>query len=707
MSLFRQGQLSTYDPDLTTSDAFPIKRSYDSFADHSLELADHINHYFDACIKIEQKLPSILGTNFYGYYPLGPADAAAGTTTVVDSTQLLFATQASGFVLQYAGQEFTMVVPGLFGANPFQDPSFSFAVRADIVDSAAAGVFANTRQTSTSAWNSLLSYGGLVCSARPVSGGLGGNYIVRVSPLSTLSLGSKTRIENLQASDPSTVFYPFVGANAWSAYALKGFRTSIFSTRPFVAVVAAKWASGYGFSSAGSDCLALSSAYSERIKDSAGNWAVISSSRSGVAALEGAISENHYVDFRISGFAAEKAFPGAAFMLAGPAVRAQGSADDATFYALVLGDATGTQDSTGVATPQNEGAPVTGYLAKFRGVDLRGSIAGTKTLYSTFASVPGSSSVLPKMQALTASTVLSYNTVANEFAYRLAASGSVLTLSRVVSGVLMPIASYADAAPIRNGSPGFFSYGRAVSSTSTTKANRWLFLDGLRFGELGTGASLSISLRAFYLKNGSGPFGPNTSWSAPVVSGTVVRWNDPLNVAVRGWDVGLPWQLGNNNKLEPYAGGVLAKMDWDPDGYHRLDFSVLARVPSGLDFSTGRWAAKFTVKMDRGNYLSTDVFPGGYSVFEFGLSDSATATVRSAEGVKAPGKILYARVPIENVAYSAFDSRTNWPRQADVSLVLDGFDTFRANPRTIYVKGAILTDGLDGVHISDITFAPL
>ena len=385
-------------------------------------------------------------------------------------------------------------------------------------------------------------------------------------------------------------------------------------------------------------------------------------------------SDDHYISFRLGGFLANQAFYLQPFGFMGPCLRAYGS---------TLSDF-------------NETAPRTCYLARFNHVNL----ASTVNALTQVSTGTGTTSLLPGMTVLSAPITLLYTSASGDALYKFNVSGSVISLQQSITGAAFgTVLTYTDSSTgaIASGSPGFFSLAKPMAGG--TGVNRWLLLDSIQYSTAGGFTSTAVKISTLYLKSGnnSSIHGDTvvTVTTPPSGSSTTLTWNDPTSSVVLGDKIGLPFAFGHKPpQIQPNRLGII--LDWDPNGYHILDYSALLRLASTHNFSASNLYLTFTVQTMRNNFLAAD-FPNGYSRFEVGLSNSVTTTVRDS-GNNDAAKIGFTKIKKEYVTF-AQDNKSAVVR---VPLSLIG-SVFKSAVRTVYVKGAIRSNGLDGIWISDLT----
>lgn len=748
MSLYRQGQLSTYNPETSATDSFAIKKNYATLEIDSLESSDHFNHYFDACIKIEKQLPKFLGTNIKAFYPLTPSEISSSVFKQVEGNQILLATQVTSGTMLGNGQEFSVTVPEIFGVNPFRDNSFSLSVRADEFNYTAEGVFANKNPNSADVWNTLSNQNHFVCSVQPATGLAGRTFTVKVSAVGRTPLpGSQISFsEHFTDTTLGAATLPIVGG---TDYALTPTSTGMFPKRlsssrynidyygvsggfvypnnpeqtPFAVAVKNGVLGGFSLINTADDRVLALTSYTTaaRYEPTMGGYLYGAASRSGILyGVEGLDKpDDQFVQFRLCGFASESPFLGRNFGCMGPAVRMLGPANNTSFYGLVLGEAAGVLATSTSGTPVNETAPRTAYLAKFKNVNLSTVLDETVTLKGTVGSAPYVSTTVSGATVLTGTSTLVFSASDMSVSYRLAASGNTIILQQeAASGLFTNLLTYTDTDTLPNGYPGFFSVGKSVPQNLATKTNRWLLFDSIKMGDLATGATLPVQIRTFFSKTGlASSYNVFSSYNTteniidtnitPTASGVVLRWNDTQNHVYRGCDVTpqLPWflSLGGSSRAIPEPGSLLLQLttyQFSAWNIPVVPISVLLVAPSGYNIASGNYVAKFRITTGDASGFYTNV--NGQDLrtkFEFGISDSQTAVVRSSS--YESNKIQYINVPLSQMTFSSQTLGT--PQVVDFVIPMNQFNiTPRLNACTFYIKGEMLLRGTQNIHISDI-----
>lgn len=748
MSLYRQGQLSTYDPATSAIDSFSIKRNYATFDAASLEISDHFNHYFDACIKIEKNLPKFLGTNIKAFYPLTTAEKTSQVFKQVEGNQLFMAHSVTDVTLTSNGQEFSLTTPAIFGAAPFKDTSFAVSVRVDEADSTAEGAFANINPSSSELWNTLSNQNHYLAAVVPASGLEGRTFSVKVSTLGRTILpgGLISFSENLEEGLLGAAYMPIVGGTDFSLtpsstglfpkhlssnryqldyYGIAG--GSVYPNNPTQVpfIVAAKNSIYGGFSvlnSPDNRVVGLSSfTTAARFDSSTGGYLFGAAARSGIAyGIDGLDNPtDQFISFRLCGFASDNPFYGRNFGCVGPAVRISGLANNANFYALVLGDAPGSLTTSTSGNPLNETGPRTAYLAKFKNVNLSNSLAETVLMRGTTGTAPYVSTAVSGVTILSATTTLVYSASDLSYLYRLAASGNTIILQQEgASGLFTNVLTYTDSDTITQGYPGFFSVGKEQAQDNLVKPNRWLFLDSIKMGNLSTGSTLPLKLKAFYTRTGlPSSYNVFTNYTSsetiidpsttPTASGAVLRWNDNANSVYRGCDTVplLPWGFGFiGTRAVPEPGALFLNLGqssaWSPNIH---EFSALLVAPSGFNIANGDYVAKFRITTGSYSGFYTNYNNDLRTKFEFGISDSSTARSRSESYEE--NKIQYIKVPLSNITFSS--QTLGAPKTVDFVIPMNVFDTtMRHDAITFYIKGEMQSTGGEGVRISDILIGP-
>lgn len=747
MSLYRRGQLSTYSPETSTIDSFAIKKNYTSLEIDSLESSDHFNHYFDACIQIEKQLPKFLGTNIKAFYPLTSDEINSSVFKQVEGNQILLTTQVTSGTMVGNGQEFSVTIPDIFGSNPFRDNSFSLSVRADEFNYGAEGVFANKNPNSSDVWNTLSNQNHFVCSVQPSSGLGGRTFTVKVSAVGRTPLpGSQVSFsERFSEATLSSSTLPIVGGKDFS---LTPTSTGIFPRRlsssrytidyygvsggfvypnnpdqtPFAVAVKNIPLGGFSLLSTPDDrVLALTSnTTAARYETTMGGYLYGIAARSGILyGVEGLDRpDDQFVQFRLCGFAADSPFFGRNFGCFGPAVRMNGPANNASFYGLVFGEAAGTLTTSTSGLPADETAPRIAYLAKFKNVNLSQVLDETVTLKGS-GTAPYVSTTVSGATILTGTSTLVFSASDMSVSYRLAASGNTIILQQeAASGLFTNLLTYTDTNTVSNGYPGFFSVGKSVPQTASTKSNRWLLFDSLKMGDLATGATIPIQIRSFFSKTGMASsynifssFTTNETIiddnTTPTASGVVLRWNDTQNHVYRGCDVNpsLPWflGLGGSSRAIPEPGSLLLQLtsyQFNAWNIPIVPISVLLVAPSGYNIANGNYVAKFRITTGDASGFYTNI--NGQDLrtkFEFGISDSPTAVVRSSS--YESNKIQYINVPLSQMTFSS--QTLGSPQVVDFVIPMNQFNiTPRFNACTFYIKGEMLLRGTQNIHISDI-----
>jgi hypothetical protein len=739
MSLYRLGQLSTFNPESSQLDNFVIKTPVTSLNTTSIELADHFNHYFDAVIKTEELLPSYLGTNIKSFLPV--SSWLTKTINLIPENQISISKISSGYSLTSNGQEFDLTVPTSFGTDPFKDPSFSISIQIADTESGVEGVYSNKNPLSYSVWNTLSKKNTLFYALKPPSSLAGSSYKIKIMSIGTgLNPGDLVNLyELLNDIDISGSYEAYFGNSVLGGsplaaqvyplnqtkYKLQSFVVSgsdvDSSNRQHPFVICTDWKDflnyGYGFNSSTSNFIVgLSSFSTSHYYDTnTSSYVKESKSRAGLLKLNQFFNNDinlldQYTQFRVCGFQANSTFYNKPFSCVGPAVRISGEATSANFYGLVMGDALGTVTSSG--TPLLDNAPITVYLAKFNNFDLSKSLSEDTRLIDNNVTLPRAGN-LTGITILSNPIVLSYTNGVDSNTYRLTASGNVISLQGASSGsVFSSIYNAIDTTPLTEGVPGFFSIARQLNQDITFNPSRWLFLDGLKYGSLTPGPAINFNINAFYLKTGvASNFIPKLSFegsdfSSVPLSGYVWSWST-ANSFYSGNQVtpNLPWEFNSNTKPFLDKGNLVLKMNYDPTGYRDLDFSCLMRNNS-VDLSSGDWVVSFRISMLGGNYLSTTIDSNSFTNYEFGVSSSASGVIKTLNYI--PDQIQYKKVPLSQIRFSSYGGDRNRPRSADFTIPLDNFNTsILSNLKTIYIKGEIVSDGSDGVKISDIQFTPI
>jgi hypothetical protein len=134
MPLFRDGSLSTFSGAL---DQFVIKTPYNTGGTSpatSLVKAEHINHYFDACIRIQQYLKTKLGKNLAtldNSTQKAPNGYTYGSAKLAYTSHTMTMSSASTLTIT----EQVLNVPASFGTTPFNNRTFTIAPTLVIKDS--------------------------------------------------------------------------------------------------------------------------------------------------------------------------------------------------------------------------------------------------------------------------------------------------------------------------------------------------------------------------------------------------------------------------------------------------------------------------------------------------------------------------------------------------------------------------------------------
>jgi len=715
---FRQGQLSNFDPSDGSMDAFAIKQPYNTYLPDSLESADHLNHYFDAVFKLEDYLIGYAGANIQGYYPNG---------ALISGAQLYVAQAISGFTLSSNQQTFTMTVPTLFGNSPFTDPTFSLAVRADEVPntpSSIQGEYANTSPTSIKTWNDLLGKNYYQCILSPVSGNI---FNVRVNSFNATTTPSTTTYFGEGLTSVGKAWSSYIGTV--TAAAITG-QLNFLSATQYQSICIVSTPGGIAtetnkhFISAMP--VATRSTWGGLSLDLANNKRHIglSSTHSGggyggfVKLYNGInnTSSDQFIEFRIVGFASDDVVYGVPFGAVGVAIRSAGF--DSTYYSgygLLLGDQAGSESSTATAT--SEVSYRTGYLVRFNNANLAANTNILTTTYITSGggALPKASATLPGCTILAGPTTLSLHSSSYDIKYKLAATGTLIALQSSVSGGgWSTVLSYNDGtgSALGDGEQGFFSIPKRSSGLST--ANKWLFLDDVVYGSGSSFSPVTLNLNAFFLKTGTAANMTYSSLAQTVATTGVVepntnlfRWNDPSNVTVDGYRTNpkLPWEFGDGIPAQPLPGRVLMSMDWDPSGSQILDFSAVLRLPTPVDLTNDSKRLYFTMQIWRNNALSNYFGAIGNNDYELGFSKSATTSTRDVENwwdlnfTPDPQKIGYIHIP-NNPDYITFSADLKFATfSVPLSLIPR---VYRDGVRTIYVKGAVVANGIDGAYVSDL-----
>jgi hypothetical protein len=680
MAGYRTGQLSTFNPTESELDEFAIKQSYITLAPDSLELADHINHYFDAVITLQNNLTTLGGSNLISYYPSG---------NTVQPTDIYISQVVTGITLNSNNENFTFTTPTLFGSTPFLDRGFSLAIRADEISaspSTVKGIYATSSPSSREAWNTLLGKNSFQCTVTPVSGR---QYIANISTLNkNLKTGSFSRQDdsNRSLNDslkwPSGSFFPsgvlLVGnTSEQSLYRKFGFldqnkydwffgtSNNIGNSWPFVGWFPANSSfGGYGFGiSNGKPSLAMSSAFR-----GAGRYG-------SYTFFDNNFDPDQSVTFRLTGFCSSTTFYSTPFGAVGFLLRNVQSRDPISGslkvngYGVLLGDSNGTNSTT--ATPLTEQAPRTARLVKFNNcvlAPIKGEYPNTIELTSNAllsttvgGGIPGLSLAMEEfktpngnqtgsMEILTNSQLLQFSTLTDDYKYQFKAEGDVISLNESVSGAAWStLLSYTDSVTgISTGAPGLFACPKRIMGEGLN-GNRFTLFDDVVFTSGTDFSPISISLNTLFVKAGLNSqitldnietYSSSGTTTQPVTR--VISWSDPLNTIQRGRDVtwlatdylpvSLPagavaagtqthyWQIGNN-PITVSPSGVTVRRTSTGTGGAR--FSLFIRLPGTIDLTNDNLKIKFTL---------TDlvVSPGGRSwdagEIKIGLSPERSAT---------------------------------------------------------------------------------
>jgi hypothetical protein len=686
MAGYRTGQLSTFNPTESELDEFAIKQSYITLAPDSLELADHINHYFDAVITLQNNLTTLGGSNLISYYPSG---------NTIQPTDIYISQVVTGITLNTNNESFTFTTPALFGSTPFLDRGFSLAIRADEVSaspSTVKGIYATSSPSSREAWNTLLGKNSFQCTVTPVSGR---QYVAYISTLNkNLKTGSFSKQDdsNRSLNDslkwprrevdvpgfPATTVYLVGNTLEYDLHRKFGFLdhskydwfygTSGNSGQPwpFVGWFPANSSfGGYGFGvSNGKPSLAMSSAF--RAAGRYGSYTFFDNN----------FDSDQSVTFRLTGFWSNTTFYNTPFGAVGFLLRNVQSKDPISGslkvngYGVLLGDSNGTNSTT--ATPLTEQAPRTARLVKFNNCVLsaiKGTFPNTVDLTSNVllsttvgGGVPGLSLVMEEaktpagnqtgsMEILTNSQLLQFSTLTDDYKYQFKAEGDVISLNESVSGgAWSTLLSYTDSVTgISTGAPGVFACPKRIVGEGHN-GNRFTLFDDVVFTSGTDFSPISISLNTLFVKAGLNSqitldnietYSSSGTTTQPVT--TVIKWDDPLSTIQRGRDV--TWSVSDYDPPIPFPGfydSVGPQQHYWQIGNNPITFS-----PSGVTVrrtSTGTGGARFslfirlpgTIDLTNDNlklkFTLTDlvVSPGGKSwdanEIKIGLSPERSAT---------------------------------------------------------------------------------
>ena len=706
---YRTGKLSSFDPTTSTLDTFAIKQTVDTLLPNSLELADHMNHYFDAAIKLEQALLTYSGMNIVGY---------SSAATQIPNSNIFVSQSVTGATLTSASQTFQLRVPALFGSTPFANRTFALSVRADEVPaspSSVKGTYANTSPTSTNSWNNLINKNHYQCTVYPVSGNLYNVQVDTYSPIISTSasnaytetfanlgqpwetyIGNTTPItlnDQLFFLDPNTYSSQYVGVNSSGIYSA----SNGFPQRPFVSNVpmASNWG-GFSVEYSPKTHIGMSSTHS------GAGYAGFAKLYSGAVQ----VGPDQSVEFKLTGFASDGTFYGVPFNAVGVMVRSF-AFDYGYFsgYGLLFGDSPGSENTT--ANPANETAPRTAYIVRFNNGNLapNTNIMSTTYVSSGIGSFPRASATIPGCTILAGPVTLNYSSSSNFITYKFGAVGNVISLTSSVSGAAFSnVLSYTDSSSgaLGDGEPGFFSIAKQNAGDDTV--NRWLFFDDVKFNSGVAFSTTNIKLNSFFSQVGGNSDTPVVTKYA-VSSNSynyLLKWNEPTSTIIDGHRTSpnLAWEFGNSYPVSPQVGRAFFQLDWDPVGYHSLDFSALMRTATGYDFTTDGLYLYCTLNMWKNNFLDAANYSGN-SAFQFGFSPATSTAVLAGSTVDTT-KIGYVTIPY-NLSYLSFSSdKTNLSIRVPLSLIPVAY---RTNVRTIYFKGSINTNGLDGVYVSDLRIA--
>ena len=95
----------------------------------------------------------------------------------------------------------------------------------------------------------------------------------------------------------------------------------------------------------------------------------------------------------------------------------------------------------------------------------------------------------------------------------------------------------------------------------------------------------------------------------------------------------------------------------------------------------------------------------GISKFRVGVSPSVTASVLDTAPFSNTAKIAYYDIPIASGYITFSVPGTDGYMRANIKLPLSVLpQLFRQSVKTIYLKGTIRSNGLDGVYIKDLVY---
>ena len=689
MSNFRSGINSQYDPFSGVLDAFSIKTSYLGFGSTSLIQSSDINLYFDAVIKLEADYQKAAPQNI-GVYSGG---------VLYTGQNLTLSYQSSGLTLTQPSQEFTIQVPSIVGANPLTNPDVFVLpqITQNIDPSALNGLYANSSPSSVTTWNTLLQQRLFNVTLSPISGSVVkatvteyGTNSITIQPVVEngvvvggtfgasvpVYVGSSSLLGTAKYVSPeryNSVYYGIVGSTVYGG-----------SQRPFVSWLPYQVFNGFSVQKDSAiGYLGLSSYYSN-------------AGKSGLAQmLEGtSISADQTIKFRYRGWAADQSFKDKPFGAHGPILRSTGGLfTGTTGYALIIGDRYGTVDSLGSAA--SETAPQQAYLAKLSSATY--AAPTTLTLVDPVTgALPRTSLSTAGVTILTNPTTLNFSSGTSDHLYSLKAVGNVISLTVSSSGgAESTLLTYTDATPVTSGAPGWVSF--PTQENGVDSVNRWSLLSDVSFQKAVSFTPVNVELRTLFALN-SQTSDYSTVFTAPASgAGTTLSWSSSGNTYTWGKDYGLPWWMGDTFPVA-YPDYLAVDLDWDPSGYNVIDFSALLRLGTPVDLTDDTKVISITMEMQGGNYFA-DNTTNNLTNFALGVSENQNATQLDVVPFNDTTKIAWYQIP-SNPGLITFSNNI---RRVDINVPVTSFPAiFRDTTSCVYVKGAIWTDGYDGVRISNI-----
>jgi hypothetical protein len=165
---FRDGSLSTFSE--STLDHFQIKYPFNTPASGfggagtDIEKANHFNHYFDACLKMQQYLYGTINNHLQARY------SATYSSALVPASAFIFSFDTITETLTGAVASIPLTVPEIFGADPFSDGRFAIAHTAYYQSSASGLSTYLNNPTDPSLFNALINHPQFYILMQPTGG---------------------------------------------------------------------------------------------------------------------------------------------------------------------------------------------------------------------------------------------------------------------------------------------------------------------------------------------------------------------------------------------------------------------------------------------------------------------------------------------------------------------------------------------------------